>query len=365
MKRLVALALPLVVLLAACGGSGGPDPQANPKDALVSAFENMSGSDGLQIVLSLDSDVDSLVSTSEGDLAEEDAQKILDSSLTVRTRGSGDDAQAEFVATIAGEDDVTIKVVDKVLYAQLDVEGLMETFGGDPADLDLAAQQAEAQGLGFVRNAIDGDWIALTGLEEMAKQFGGTAGGQITPDQQKVIEDMTTAIEESADVTHEGSDDAGDHLVVSLPLRDLYSEVMSSIQGLAGSIPMGELPPASEIPEGNLELDVWVADDRVTQVVFDFVKAAQTFGEEEIPEGVGSLGLKLELDEFGDDIEVPEDAVEVDGQQLMQTFMGAMMGSMGASEGAAPAPSTSFDCSQLEGAPQDVLDQFADVCPNL
>lgn len=363
MKRLVALALPLVLFVAACGGSEGPDPAANPKDALVSAFENMSESDGLQIVLSLEADADSMMAMSEGSLAEEDAQKILDSSLTVRTRGQGEDAQFEMVANVAGEEDVTIKVVDKILYAQVDVEGLVETFGGDPSELDAAAQQAEAQGLGFVRNAIEGDWLAISGLDEFSKQFGGASGGEVTPDQQKLLNDMTEAVKESAEVTHEGSDDAGDHLVVGLPLRDLYEQLMPTIQGLAGAAPVGTLPPASEIPEGNLELDVWVQDDRVSQVVFDFVRIAQTFGGEDIPEGVESFGIKLELDEFGEDIEVPDDAVEVDGAQLMQTFMGGLM--QGMSGTGAPAPSSSFDCSQLEGAPQEVIDQFADVCPGL
>jgi hypothetical protein len=73
----------------------------------------------------------------------------------------------------------------------------------------------------------------------------------------------------------------------------------------------------------------------------------------------------IEFDEFGDDIEVPEDAVEVSAQQLFQMFMGSMSGSVSESGGSIPAPSGSFDCSQLEGAPQDVLDQFADVCPGL
>ena len=363
MKRLVALALPLVVLLAACGGSEGPDPSADPKDALVSAFENMSESDGMEVVLSLSSDTGSLVATSEGSMSEEDAQKILDSSLTVRTRGQGEDASMEMVANIAGEDDLSIKFVDKVLYAQVDAAGLMETFGGDPADLETAASQAEAGGLGFVRNAIDGEWIAIKGFDALQEQLTGMSGAQQpTFDQEKLVRDLTAAIEDTAEVSHEGSDDAGDHLVVSLPVRDLYERFMTTLQGLAGQVPMAGLPPASEVPDENVELDVWVEDDRVTQVIFDFVKLATTFEAEDIPEGVESLGLRLELAEFTEDIEVPEDSVEVDAQQLMQTFMGGMAG---AGSGSAPAPSSSFDCSQLEGAPQDVIDQFADVCPGL
>jgi len=360
MKRLVALALPLVLLVAACGDSG-PDPSANPKDALISAFENLSEAEGVEIVFSLDASDETLVAVSEGSLTAEDASKISSSAITVRTRGRGEDAQMEMVATVAGEDDVTIKVVDQVLYAQIDAQGLVETFGGDPSELDMAASQAEAQGLGFVRNAIDGDWIAIEGFKELAEQFTGAAGGDAAMiDQQKFIEDMTKAIEDTSEVTHAGSDDAGDHLVVALSIRDLYTRFSSSIQGLTGAVPMGGLPPASEIPDEIVELDVWVADDQVTQVRLDFLKIAQTFESEPPPEGVEDFGLLLEIEEFGDEIEAPDDAVEVDAQQLMQTFMGGM-----GAGGTAPGPSSSFDCSQLEGAPQDVLDQFADICPGL
>jgi hypothetical protein len=368
MKRIGALLAAVGLLIGACGGSAGPDPEANPKEALVSAFENLADSDGMEIVLSLDATAESLNGLA-GDggeaMDEETAQKILDSSLRVLTKGQGEDASFEMVATIAGEEDLEIKVVDKVVYFRADAEGLTETFGGDPSELETMGQQAKAQGLTFVEPALNGEWVAITGAEQLAQQFGGaTDAGQMTENQEKLVRDITQALEESATVTNEGSDDAGEHLAVSLPVREIYQRMMSSFQGIPG-FPGGQLPPESEIPDESVVMDVWIDDDRVTQAAIDFAQFA-SMAEEGGGTG-GRVALLMEFDEFDEDIETPDDAVEVPAEQLMQLFMGAagMGGTMGgAGQGSGGTP-PDFDCAQLEGAPPAIKEQFADMCPDL
>src|SRR5688500_5895423 len=48
MKRSGALFASVGLLLAACGGEAGPDPQAEHKEELVSAFENLANSEGTE-----------------------------------------------------------------------------------------------------------------------------------------------------------------------------------------------------------------------------------------------------------------------------------------------------------------------------
>ena len=378
MKRIGALVAAVALLLTACGGETGPDPQANPKEALVSAFENLANSEGMEMVLSLDATAESLNGLAgEGGqpMDDETAEKILDSSLRMLTRGKGEEAQFEMVATIAGEEDLEIKFIDKIMYFRADAEGLTETFGGDPAQLDAMAQQAAAQGMSFVKPALDGEWIAVTGTEELAQQFGGGMGmdaNSMAQNQQKMIEEISAALEESATVTSQGSDDIGERLSVAIPIQKLYEKLMTTFQGIPG-FPGGQMPPATEVPDENVTLQVWVDDDRVTQASLDFVQFMNMDGNATTTEG--PVALLMEFEEFDDEIEAPDDAVEVPAEQIMQLFMGAAgmggasMGEGGTMEvpppGGGGGPPPNFDCDQLKGAPPAIKEQFADMCPDL
>ena len=373
MKRLAALLLAAGLVLGACADdSSGPDPEANPKDALISAFENLSQSEGLSMVMSFDATTESisqLDSMGGGDpMAEEDAQKLLDSRLSVIAKGEGPDAQFEMVVTVAGEDDVTLKVVDKVLYVQVDAEGLAETFGADTGELDKAETEAAAAGMGFVKPLLDGEWVAVTGADELAEQFGAPVqeSDEAKASQQQLIEDMTNALRDHATVNSEGTDDAGDRLSVELPLREMYSSFTNALQQnpAAAAFPFGQLPPETEVPNETIAFDVWVEDDTVTQLAFDLAQLAKFEEGAEVGERVAIL---LELDEFDGNVEVPDDAVEVSAQEIFQAIGGAMMPGMmgGAGAGGETAPGAGFDCSQLQGAPPSVIEQFAEECPEL
>ncbi len=362
MTRIVALIAAVALTLAGCAGDRGPDPQADPKEALISAFENLANADGVEVVLSLDSTAQALSRlASEGDesMDAETAQKVLDSSLRMLTKGEGQEAQFELVATIAGEEGLGIKVVDQVTYFRADAEGLTETFGGDPAELRVMARQAKAQGLDFVEPALNGAWIAVTGAEELSQQFGGARDAEdMAASQEKLIQDISAALEENAQVRSEGTDDIGDHLVVSISLRDVYQRLMSSMRGLPG-FPAEQLPPGNDLSDQTIVLHVWIEDDRVKQAALDL--AQFTTSNADGGAAGGRVALLLAFEEFTDEILPPDDAVEVPVEQLMQMFIG----SIGASRGAGAGAASDFDCDQLKGAPPSVKEQFADVCPDL
>jgi hypothetical protein len=360
-RKIGAFLLAGAVLLGACGG----DSSANPKEALTEALDNLGRRDAFSLTFTLQSDVDSLVAASKGDLAPEDAQKILDSSLTIAGNQAEDpaDARALVVANVAGLDGaVEIRVVGGTLYARADAKGLAETFGQDPAQLDAFAQQASAGGLDFLAAAVNGDWISLSGLDQLSEQFGAPATPN--PADVKALKAFADALEANSSVTSEGSEDAGEHLVVTVPLRAAYEHFLDLAGKLSAGVPLAELPPVSEVPDENLQIDVWVADGQVTQVEFDLVQLGRFEGSD-MPKGIERLALRVAVEDFSGGVEEPPGATEVDLAQLMNMFMGGLSGG----GGTVPTDICKELQGALQGAPQEVIDQlelqYGSQCPEV
>lgn len=370
MKKAGALLILSLLLMGACAGS--EEQSEDPKATLISAMESTGQAEGLTFTLSIESDPESMNeldrsgNESEG-ISEEDAEKLLASSITLSTQGSGEDGAFEMVVNVAGEGDVEVKAVDKVFYFRADVESLVETFGGDTSEIETGVQQAEAQGLDFIRPAAEGEWVSIAGLGESVQQMTGQTPPAV-PEQQQLIRDLTDSFRENATVKSEGQQDAGEHLVVSVPLRATYENFVEDFSSLTQQLPLGQLPDATEVPDEDITVDVWVEDERVTQLLFDFVQVAEIAEDTDVPDGT-EVGFLVEIEEFDDQIEAPEDAVAIDPQQILGIFGGLLggMGSQGSVTEQAPAGDVGagFNCDDLKGAPPEVLAQFAEECPEL
>lgn len=371
MKRLLAALVASLLVFAACGGDSGPDPADDPKAALVSGMQAL-GEGGLSVTISLNSTAEDLSAMAEADgstLTEDDAAKILESSFTLATNNETDpDAQqVEMSVNVAGmERAIELKVVEQVLYFRASIRDLVTEFDGDTSDLESAMAEAPP-GFDFIGPAIEGEWIALTGAKELAEQMGGAAASPSEEDQEqanKFAAQMSQVLQNSATVEHEGSDDIGEHVIASVNVRDAYegfTQALGTLGGLASS-QMGTLPPASEVPDENIRLDAWLDGGRVVQLEFDLTQFSE-FPEADFPEGVETLGLRVALDEFDGNVEVPETAAEVDLMTLLQGMMGGMTGS-GSTTGMESEVPADF-CESLEGAPEEVVTQFAEECPEL
>jgi hypothetical protein len=359
MKKLFSLGATLLLLASACGGGSA-------KESLTGAIENLSELEGLEMVFTVHSSPDSLAAMStEGEsLSDEDAQKILNSSITVRTKGDRpEESQAEFVLNVDGENDVEMKVLQQTLYARADVRGLIETFGGDASGLDEFEQQASAAGVTFITPAIAGEWIAFEGLKEIAQQQGFPTAR--APNQDAFVRAFQNAVEDEADVSQGDLEGPGTHLVVDLPVRQIYERLVPEFQKLLGGMPGATLPPASEVPNENVRVDVWVEDDQLRQVRLDLLQFAQ-LEDEPVPEGVDELALQVTIDEFTDDVEAPQDAVVLTEQDIKQAFGALLMGGTSVEAGTAEAvPLTEADCKALEQMPPETQKQFVAQCPNL
>jgi hypothetical protein len=365
MRRLLVPFLALALVLSGCASLTG-----GGKGEVTDAIKNLDTTEGVTATFTLQSDPASLAAlgADSGDqLSAEDAQKILDSSITVSGRQGENpmEGTAQISANIAGLDNaVELRFVDKTLYFRADARGLVEMFGQDPAMLDQAAAQAAAAGMDFVGPVINGEWIAVTGFEQFAQQFGGMQAQQ-TKDV-NLFAGLADVIDDEGDVDEEGSDDAGTHYVVSIPLRDAYERFIEEFQGLAGSqLPPGAIPPADQVPNEDLPIDMWVDGDRVTRIEIDFLKLEDVM-DEDIPDGVERFAFRVDLGEFDGNIEVPEGATEVNFQQLFQGMMGGMMGASGAGAAtSAGGKQGEFPCELLKGEDEQMQALYYDECPEL
>ena len=370
MRRFSILLLSAALLLSACSSGGGGEAAEDPKGALTSAFENLTESEGQTMVFTVRSDEASMVALSEGDMTEEDAGKILESSATISATNETDPKEAEFemVLDIAGHL-VEAKQVDQVVYIRADGRELIEEFGS-AEDIEAGLAQMPPQ-FAWLNSLVDGEWIALTGMEAMQQQLGAPS-----PDaelQKKLTEDLTKALEDNAEVRSEGSDDVGDHVVATVKVRPLFeslNETIGSLGALTG-IPGAQMPSASEIPDEEVEIHFWVEDDSLSQIELDMTQFESWEDAEDFPEGVNEFALRLTLEDFGGGVEAPDAVEEVDLMEIFQTFFGAAMGgSVETGSGSVPAPGegqSSIDdlCKSLEGAPPEVVEQFAAECPEL
>lgn len=370
MRRLLTGLIVGCLMAASCGGAEEAAAPEDLKAQLTSAVQELGSQDGLTITLSLQSTPESLAALAAedgGQLTSEDADKILGSSVTLSARQGAMPEESQFALALnaAGSSNTfEMRVVNDNLYARADVASILELAGEDPSAAQAMARQASASGLDFAVPAVEGRWLTIQGLSKLSQQLGGGMPPPTPSEiQQQAIEEFSQAIQSSATVTEAGEDEAGQHIVATVPLRDLFKRFTDLASSL-GPLP-GPLPPESEIPDEPLRLDAWVSDGKLTQVELDFLQFA-AYADEDVPEGVEQLALRLDIDEFAGGIEEPTDAVPIDLEKIMGAFFGGMMGGMPAGGGGGGGSGGDADfCSFLEGEPRYVKKQFKEECPGL
>lgn len=357
-KRSLAL-LGCAFLISSCGLMG--DSAAEAKSTLVDALRNLLETKSYTSTYTLESDVDSLVALGEGNLSEEAATKILDS--TVEASGvqaeNPEESSSQLLVNVAGTDSLEMRFVEGDLYFRAEVRELIELFGGDAAELDAIIGQVAGQpGFEWVEPAVAGEWIVLRDALALSQQMGGMS---VTPGQQEeLINDLLQTVEQNATVSDEGEDDAGQHLRASLPLQETMQDLIQSLGPAAGMM-QGDQGMLSDIPDEDIVIDFWVQDDTVSQLGIDFTQfeGMEDGSGKEFPEGVEELTLLVAIAEADVTVEPIDDAIELDSTALTQALSGLMTGGAGGAGGGG------FDCNQLKGAPPEVVELYAEECPEL
>ena len=371
-RRFAVVLLAGALLAGACSDGGSEDASENPKQAFLDAIEAFSEYEGITMVMTIQADADDIASD---DLPVETAEQLLDSSLTLSGKGNTpEDSQVEMIFNIGGnEDAVELRVVDQALYLRAEVRELVETFGGSSAEVDAAVQQGSAAGFDFVEPLADGEWVGLVGLDTLMEQFGATQPSADPEQNKALVEEITSAFEDTAEVTSEGPDDVGDHLLVRVPLKDFARGVFEAFEDL-GSLPPGSLPPAEELDQipddAELPVDAWLDDGQLVQIELDFLQLAEDLAEESAPEGIDRIAMRMTFEEFTDDIEAPSDFVEINLQEILQGFFGAapLTGTdSGGAELEVPAdrevvlPELGLACSDLQTLSPEEIETFLEA----
>lgn len=365
MKKALAALAGTILLLSACAGSGS-SASDDPKGALIDALRGLLETDAITQTITVDSDTASLVAVSDGDIDEETAQKILDSSLTASGRQAEDpeDASSQVILNVAGTEALEMRFVAGDLFVRVEVADLLETFGEDSAELDALSAQIKGQkGFEWVEPALAGEWVVVEDVLALTQQMGGaTFSGE---DQKRLVNDLLESVEQNATVTYEGDDDAGEHVRAGLPLKATFENLMQAAPG-AGMTGAALQDALNDVPEGDVVIDFWISDGRVSRIALDvtqFEKMAEDVNED-FPRGVEKLTIAMDIDDFSGEVEAVPDAIAIDTTALSEALSGLLMGGLGQAGGTAPGGSQ-FDCNMLKGAPPDVIELYAEECPEL
>lgn len=339
LRRLAVPLLAGVLLMGACSDGGGGEEEAaeNPEQAFSQALDALADYEGITLDVTLEANPEAL---QEDGTSAEVAEAIVNSSVTISAKGATlEDSQLQLAINVDGNEDAAeLRSVDQAVYLRADVAELVETFGGDPAEIETFAQQATAQGFGFAQAFVDGDWVGIEGVDDLAEQFGVPQPSADPEQAAEFVDQIAGILEQNVEVTSEGSDDVGAHLLLTVPLRDtvedLYNSLQEFVEAPAGTLPTDTL---SDVPDVDVPVDVWVSDGRLVQVELDFVAIAEAAGED-VPEEVDEFVVRVAVEEFTEDVEAPSDFAEIDLQQLFEAFFGASLGGMDSAGGAAGAP---------------------------
>lgn len=355
-SRWTRVRLSMVLTLAAVACSAGA-PE-DPKDQLIDALRAMRADGGTVVDLSLamdDASLAALQADAEDPLPPQAAQVIKSAVLRLSMPLTADATSAAVAFRVAEEDLAEFRVIDKAVYVRADVPRLLETFGQDAGMADGFRQMLSSGGM-LPADAVDGRWIKLTGAEQAIKAFTDMGSAQPPGDQtsppsfdpakvQAAGTRLAGVIAEASAVERVGSDADGDHLRVSVPLRDAYAAVMAEVDALGFPVAEDARTSIEDIPDGNVVFDLWLKGGRISAAEFDFLQVAALDPEADIPEGVTRLALRAEFTPFDGVVATPADAVEIDVAALMQgMFMGMALGESMAGMG---STSQGFDPSMM------------------
>jgi hypothetical protein len=362
MRRMILLLLAGALIATACGGSSGTGSSADGEGALIAAVMKLQSSPAT-MTLTLQSDVGSLQALTAADggdsLGGTDFQTVLDSSITVSRTGAAGakDARSQTVVKIGDNNDaIETRMVDKKLYVRADVAGLINTFGKDRSDLSDLLKEADANGLDFVRPAVQGKWLALEGSDKLGKTLGAKAGTSVPSDgkRKQLTDEFLQRLLASLSVKTVGDDSAGTHMEASIPARAAYAAIQQLVLNAGKGLPPGAaMPSPTTIPDKPITVDVWVRDGKLTQIELD-LKRLMALGENPVPAGVHQLAIRIAISDFTGSIEAPSGAVAVNLTALANRYLAAItQGGSASSGGSSAMPEVT--CSTLKTmSPQDL-----------
>ncbi|MBP2580222.1 hypothetical protein J3A78_000700 [Streptomyces sp. PvR006] len=349
-KTLTATAVVGAVLAgsAACGTV----EQLSAGKKLDQAFEKLGKEKSVSFELDLDVDaktiklMDAESDPEPGDEIPDEAAELISGakiSVTVESKKALDESEEkDFVGmamkvSTSGGDLLDYRVIGDYMYVRSDVKALGKAMGAPMPPADQLPP--EAKGL---KKVLDGEWVKLNTKEmekagrDMAGETGEASGATPSAEpsldpktQQKLMEALREVIAREVDFKTAGGQDGTEHITATAPLRTLLTEMIGELRPLTKDLPPGmDLPTDKDLkdtPDTKVSADFTLKNGELTEVYVDLAKLAENAK-------VKKFGLVLKMS-GGTKPVAPAGATEMNLEELMGGFFGAMMPDEGLEDG--------------------------------
>ncbi|HVU75103.1 MAG TPA: hypothetical protein VHE83_19210, partial [Mycobacteriales bacterium] len=359
--RAVAVVALGVVAAAGCGSVvAGQHARSThdlaPKDALVTGTKALLGGHDLTAIVRLDTTPEALVAATKADakahpddvsspLTLDQATAIAQGSITLRihahgARTVGEDLAAPGAALLAGDDlemvigvggggTVDLRAAGGALYARADVPQLVHRFGGAKAAaaLTLGLTSIPGKYKDAATAAVNGEWVEVPGasITKARSAFAKTPFPFPITDATAEMRVVADSLLKVGTVTRRSSDDQGDELTVTFPLRTFVADAGPKLVAAAnaalpsalrdGTTDVTITPSPSDVPDQTETFDVTVRDGVLAHASADLVA-----------DGTPDFRKLWGGDAFGVGVGLSDDPVVIAAPQAKATFdVGALV----------------------------------------
>ncbi|MFH9727555.1 hypothetical protein ACH4M4_32005 [Streptomyces sp. NPDC017254] len=348
-KTLTATAVVGAVLVgsAACGTV----EQLSAGKKLDQAFEKLGKEKSISFELDLDVDTKTLKlldAESEPEPGEEipdDAAKLISGakiSVTVESKKPIDESdEKDFVGmamkvSTPDGDLFEYRMVGDYTYVRSDIATLTKSIDIPLPRADELPEEAKG-----IKKALEGEWVKFNTkeLEKAGRDMGQEPDAKPSPEpsldaktQKKLTDALRKVIAREVDFKTAGGEDGTEHITATAPFRTLVTELIGEIRPLAKDLPPGmDLPSDKDLkdaPDTKATADFTLKNGELTEVYVDLAKLTENAK-------VTKFGLVLKMS-GGTKPTAPAGATELDLEELMGGFFGAMTQDDGLGEGDFP-----------------------------
>jgi hypothetical protein len=355
-----------VVALIAAGSAACGTAQTTPQGKVQNAFAKLSEQKSVTLGMSFDATPDQIYAAlKSGDFSMDNAKTMASLHATVAASssqqfgllaskpqaGKGGAFGIALTSDLTGKNALfDVRSVGQKLYLRADLKAFQKLdtsadSAGQFAALNSFLDQADKlpSSLSAVKAALKGQWVVIDPKQwadfakSMADKYSGSSDssssdsqtlqnlldgkGPIDPQTEKqLLTALKTAFTHNVTYKDLGSKDGADHVQVSVPERQLATELSTSLPPILKQLPgvtdsdLADMKDVSGVPNRNIDVDVAIKGGDVAGITFDVLQLNDK-------PHTGTLPFHLTLDDSTDSLTAPQGAQEVKPQDLTGLFM--------------------------------------------